>query len=82
MAGDANADIGKMSFEQALAELEKIVGDLEKGDVPLDESIRIYERGEALKKHCDTLLTAAENKVEKIRLSRDGKPEGAEALDD
>ena len=74
-------DIGNMSFEQALAALERIVDDLEKGDVPLDQSIRIYERGEALKKHCDALLKAAEDKVEKIRLSRDGAPTGTEPLD-
>ena len=65
-----------MSFEQALDALERIVDDLERGDVPLDQSIRIYERGEALKAHCDRLLKAAEDKVEKIRLSRDGKPVG------
>jgi exodeoxyribonuclease VII small subunit len=65
-----------MSFEQALEALEKIVENLERGDVPLDQSIRIYERGEALKAHCDRLLKAAEDKVEKIRLSRDGKPAG------
>lgn len=78
---DANADIAAMSFEQALDQLEKIVDSLEKGDVPLDESIRIYERGDALKKHCDKLLQAAEAKVEKIRLGRDGKPAGTEPLD-
>ncbi|PYE90588.1 exodeoxyribonuclease VII small subunit [Phyllobacterium leguminum] len=77
----ANADIAAMSFEQALEQLERIVEDLERGDVPLDQSIRIYERGEALKKHCDTLLKAAEDKVEKIRLGRDGQPVGVEPLD-
>lgn len=81
MADEANDDIAAMSFEQALAVLEKIVDDLEKGDVPLDQSIRIYERGEALKTHCDRLLKAAEDKVEKIRLSRDGKAAGTEPLD-
>ena len=81
MADEANDDIAAMSFEQALAVLEKIVDDLEKGDVPLDQSIRIYERGEALKTHCDRLLKAAEDKVEKISLSRDGKPAGTEPLD-
>lgn len=74
-------DISRMSFEQALAELERIVGDLEKGDVPLDQSIRIYERGEALKAHCETLLKTAEDKVEKIKLSREGAPAGTEPLD-
>jgi exodeoxyribonuclease VII small subunit len=74
-------DIKTMSFEQALKALEDIVDHLERGDVPLDQSIRIYERGEALKAHCDKLLKAAEDKVEKIRLARDGKPTGAEPLD-
>ena len=81
MAEESNADIKAMSFEQALEALERIVDDLEKGDVALDQSIRIYERGEALKSHCDRLLKAAEDKVEKIRLSRDGKPTGTEPLD-
>ena len=81
MADDANDDIKAMSFEQALEALERIVENLERGDVPLDQSIRIYERGEALKAHCDRLLKAAEDKVEKIRLSRDGKPVGTEPLD-
>lgn len=76
-----NNDITTMSFEQALDALEKIVEKLERGDVALEESIRFYERGEALKKRCDALLKAAENKVEKIRLSREGKPEGVEPLD-
>ncbi|MGL4488958.1 MAG: exodeoxyribonuclease VII small subunit [Rhizobiaceae bacterium] len=81
MAENANADIKAMSFEAALAELEKIVQDLERGEVALEESIRRYERGEALKAHCATLLKAAEDKVEKIRLSRDGKPVGTEPLE-
>lgn len=79
-AGAAD-DIKAMSFEQALKALEDIVDHLERGDVPLDQSIRIYERGEALKAHCDRLLKAAEDKVEKIRLARDGKPTGTEPLD-
>lgn len=78
----ANSDIKTMSFEQALEALEKIVDDLERGDVPLDQSIRIYERGEALKAHCEKLLKAAEDRVEKIRLSREGQPAGAAPLDD
>lgn len=77
----ANDDVKAMSFEQALDALERIVDDLERGDVPLEESIRIYERGEALKAHCDRLLRAAEDKVEKIRLSREGRPVGVEPLD-
>lgn len=74
-------DVSAMSFEQALDALEKIVEKLERGDVALEESIRIYERGEALKTHCDKLLKEAENKVDKIRLSREGRPEGLEPLD-
>ena len=82
MSQDAvNEDIKALSFEQALEALERIVDDLERGDVPLDQSIKIYERGEALKAHCEKLLKAAEDKVEKIRLSRDGRPAGLEPLD-
>ncbi|EAU40879.1 exodeoxyribonuclease VII small subunit [Fulvimarina pelagi HTCC2506] len=76
-----DSDIKRMSFEQAMASLERIVTDLERGDVPLDRSIRIYERGEKLKNHCDRLLSAAEDKVEKIKLNRAGKPVGVEPLD-
>jgi len=74
-------DVSALSFEQAVEELEKIVAALERGDVPLDRSIEIYERGEALKKHCETLLSAAENRIEKIRLDRAGKVQGVEPLD-
>ncbi len=81
MTDQPNADIPGMSFEQSLAALEKIVDDLERGEVPLEQSIRIYERGEALKAHCAKLLKAAEDKVEKIKLSREGRPVGVEPLD-
>ena len=74
-------DIKDMSFEQALKELEAIVNRLEKGDVELEASILIYERGEALKTHCDALLRKAEAKVEKISLSASGQPTGTEPLD-
>ena len=74
-------DVSALSFEQAVEELEKIVAALERGDVALDKSIEIYERGEALKKHCEKLLAAAENRIEKIRLDRGGKPQGVEPLD-
>ncbi|MCB1475917.1 MAG: exodeoxyribonuclease VII small subunit [Rhodobiaceae bacterium] len=70
-----------MSFEQAIGELESIVGRLEGGRVPLEESIRIYERGDALRARCEALLKNAEAKVEKITLSRDGTPTGTEPLD-
>jgi exodeoxyribonuclease VII small subunit len=77
----ANTDVASMSFETALAELEKIVDSLERGDVALAESIEKYERGEALKKRCAELLNAAEARVEKIKLTRDGKPDGTVPLD-
>lgn len=77
----ATSDVKAMSFEQALAELEQIVSTLESGKAPLAESIRIYERGEALKSHCESLLKAAEARIEKITLGRDGKPGGLEPLD-
>ena len=78
---DLHSDIAKMSFEEALDALEKIVGGLEGGNVPLDQSISQYERGEALRAHCQKLLAAAESKVEKIRLGGDGKPSGTEPVD-
>jgi exodeoxyribonuclease VII small subunit len=70
-----------LTFEKALAELESIVSKLERGDVPLAESITIYERGEALKAHCDALLRQAEAKVEKIRIGANGEAIGSEPLD-
>jgi exodeoxyribonuclease VII small subunit len=78
---EKSADISKMTFEQALQELEKIVGGLEGGNIALDQSIEQYERGEALRAHCQKLLQAAEAKVEKIKLGPDGKPQGTEPLD-
>jgi exodeoxyribonuclease VII small subunit len=74
-------DISALPFEKALAQLEEIVGQLEKGSVPLEESIAIYERGEALKKHCEKLLRNAEMRIEKITLGTDGNPAGLAPLD-
>jgi len=74
-------DVSKLSFELALDQLEKIVDRLDRGDVALEESIKIYDQGEALKKHCATLLQAAEDKVEKIRVGADGTAKGSESLD-
>ena len=74
-------DINALPFEQALAELESIVETLEKGAVPLEESIAIYARGEALKKRCEDLLKSAEQRIEKITLNANGKPAGSEPLD-
>ena len=81
MVADPHADIASMSFEQALAELDKIVEALERGNVALEASIAHYERGEKLRDHCQRLLGAAEAKVEKIRLGPDGKAAGTEPLD-
>jgi exodeoxyribonuclease VII small subunit len=77
-AAPRHADIREMTFERALKELETIVGRLERGDVELEESITIYERGEALKSHCDRLLKQAEAKVEKLTLGPTGTPTGTE----
>ena len=77
----SHADIKEMTFERALKELESIVGRLERGDVELEESISIYERGEALRDHCERLLKQAEAKVEKLTFGPDGRPKGTEPLD-
>ncbi|TYB90670.1 exodeoxyribonuclease VII small subunit [Oceaniovalibus sp. ACAM 378] len=74
--------VGEMSFEQAMAELEKVVGQLESGNVPLDESITLYERGAALKARCEAKLKEAEEKVAAITLDRDGQPTGTTPFDD
>lgn len=76
-----HADIKDMSFERALKELEAIVGRLERGDVELEESIAIYERGEQLRDHCDRVLKQAEAKVEKLTFAADGSPSGTAPLD-
>ncbi|MBI1236631.1 exodeoxyribonuclease VII small subunit [Hyphobacterium indicum] len=70
---DEQTPIETMSFEAALAELEGIVQQLESGDVELEKSIAIYERGAALKAHCETKLREAELKVEKIVLDDNGR---------
>ncbi|MER2604556.1 MAG: exodeoxyribonuclease VII small subunit [Siculibacillus sp.] len=81
MTDTTAADPTSLTFEKALAELETIVARLERGDVPLEDSIAAYERGEALKAHCARLLSVAEARVEKIRLASDGRPAGTEPLD-
>ncbi|WP_299960455.1 exodeoxyribonuclease VII small subunit [uncultured Roseobacter sp.] len=68
--------VDQMSFEQAMAELEKVLGQLERGDVALDESIALYERGAALKARCEAKLKEAEEKVAAITLDGDGTPTG------
>ena len=76
-----NFDVKRLSFEKAMDELESIVTKLEGGKVPLEESVTIYERGEALKRRCEDLLRQAEARVEKITLDASGKPAGTEPLD-
>ena len=72
-------DIAKLSFEDALAELETIIGRLEGGQVALEESIALYERGAALKAHCEATLTAAREKIEKIVVGPGGEPKAEPA---
>jgi exodeoxyribonuclease VII small subunit len=65
-----------MSFEEAMAELEAVVTALERGEVPLEESIALYERGAALKAHCEARLKAAEERVALITLGEGGQATG------
>ena len=74
-------DVEEMSFEDAIKELETVVGQLERGDVALDESIALYERGAALKARCEAKLKEAEEKVAKITLGEGGAPTGTASLD-
>lgn len=76
----ADTPIKDLSFEDALRELEGLVNQLERGDAPLEDSIKIYERGAALKAHCEAKLKAAQLKVEKIVMGPDGAP-SAEPFD-
>jgi exodeoxyribonuclease VII small subunit len=81
MAESNHADLKKLSFERALEELESIVTRLEGGQVALEESVAIYERGEALKRRCEELLRQAEARVDKITTDAKGQPNGIEPLD-
>jgi len=74
------ADVASLSFEAALGELENIVSRLEQGEVELEDSISLYERGQALKSHCEAKLKAAEGRLEKLVLGAGG-PVGAETMD-
>ena len=78
---EVHADVAALPFERALAELEDIVKQLEGGRVPLEDSIAIYERGEVLKRHCESLLKRAERRIDRITLGPDGRPTGAVPLD-
>ena len=81
MAENAQADVKKLTFERAMEELESIVKRLEDGKVPLEESVAIYERGEALKRRCEELLRQAEARVDKITTDSNGQPTGTQPLD-
>lgn len=78
---DKGPDIANMTFEDALKALEDVVRKLETGEVPLDDSIDLYERGETLRKHCQARLDAAQARIEKIVAGPDGKAAGTEPFD-
>jgi exodeoxyribonuclease VII small subunit len=67
------ADISNMTFEDAVRELESIVRDLETGKAKLDDAVKAYERGAALKAHCEAKLAGAQAKIEQITVGSDGK---------
>jgi exodeoxyribonuclease VII small subunit len=73
--------VTEMSFEQAMAELETVVSQLESSQVALDQSIKLYERGAELKKHCEAKLKEAEEKVAQITLDPEGKPDGLKPVE-
>ena len=77
----SDTPIEEMSFEMAMAELEQVLSQLERGDVALDDSIKLYERGALLKKRCETKLKEAEEKVAAITLDGDGNPAGLKPVD-
>jgi exodeoxyribonuclease VII small subunit len=68
--------VEEMTFEEAMGELEQVVRNLEMGNVPLDQSIQLYERGAALKARCEAKLKEAEEKVAQITLDANGAPTG------
>jgi exodeoxyribonuclease VII small subunit len=76
-----NADVANLPFERALAELESIVRSLEQGNVALEDSITIYERGQVLQAHCDALLRRAEARIEKVVVGQNGEARGVQPLD-
>ena len=77
----SDTPVSEMSFEAAMQELEQVVGKLERGDVALEESITLYERGAELKKRCEAKLKEAEEKVAAITLDGDGTPTGTAPVD-
>ena len=73
--------VAEMSFEEALKELEQVVGQLESGTVDLENSIKFYERGAELKKHCEAKLGQAQARIEQITLAEGGQPAGTAPFD-
>jgi exodeoxyribonuclease VII small subunit len=73
--------VNEMSFEEAMRELETVVGQLERGDVALEDSIKLYERGAELKARCETKLKEAEEKVAAITLDQNGTPAGTAPIE-
>lgn len=78
---DTAPDIASLSFEDALRSLEEVVRKLESGEVPLDETITLYERGEALRKHCQTRLDAAQARIDKIVAGPNGQAASIQPFD-
>ncbi len=74
-------EISSLSFEAAMSELEMLVSKLERGDVSLEDSIKLYERGEGLKAHCEKQLRGAELKIEKIVLNAKGEVQSTQIVD-
>ncbi|MEM6406927.1 MAG: exodeoxyribonuclease VII small subunit [Pseudomonadota bacterium] len=77
----SDAAVDSMSFEQAMAELESVVDKLERGDVPLEDSIKLYERGAELKAHCAKKLAEAEEKVAQISTDAQGAAKGTKPVE-
>lgn len=75
-AAAAGPAIASLTFEAAMGELESIVRRLESGDVSLEESVALYERGHALRQHCEARLAAAQARIEQVSLGADGRPAG------
>lgn len=73
--------VEELSFEEALRELEQVVGALETGNVELDKSIDLYERGAKLKAHCDAKLAAAQARIEQITAAEGGVPSATAPFD-
>lgn len=81
MTDQNHEDVQTLTFERSMEELELIVKRLEDGRVPLEESVKIYERGESLKRRCEELLRQAELRVERLTVDANGRATGSEPLD-